>query len=85
MKIALGGCKQLLGTLAVNTAGQSVFWLPALVEFGVENGGDGAKCTENKGISGSLPADLKNASVLRSIGIYCNSFTGNLFYCPAPL
>jgi hypothetical protein len=77
VKIALGGCN-LLGTLAVSAAGQSIFSLPALAEFGVENGGDGAKCTEKRGISGRLPADLKNASMLRSIGMYCNSFTGTL-------
>jgi hypothetical protein len=77
VKIALGGCN-LLGTLAVNAAGQSIFSLPALAEFGVENGGDGAKCAENKGIGGRLPADLQNASMLRSIGMYCNSFTGTL-------
>jgi hypothetical protein len=76
-KIALGGCN-LLGTLAVNAAGQSIFSLPALAEFGVENGGDGAKCSENKGIGGRLPADLQHAAVLRSIGIYCNSFSGTL-------
>jgi len=77
VKIALGGCN-LLGTLAVNAAGQSLFSLPALADFGVENGGDGAKCSENKGINGKLPDDLKNASMLRSIGMYCNSFTGTL-------
>jgi hypothetical protein len=82
-KIALGGCG-LLGTLAVNKAGQSIFSLPALEELDVQNGGDGANCTRNlppmynKGIGGSLPADLKNAAVLRSIGMYCNSFTGTL-------
>jgi hypothetical protein len=43
-KIALGGCN-LLGMLTANAAGQSVFSLPAMEEFGVPNGGDGAKCT----------------------------------------
>jgi Leucine-rich repeat (LRR) protein len=52
--------------------------LPALEEFHVESGGDGAKCPENKGIAGALPSDLANASALRVVGIYCNSFTGTL-------
>jgi hypothetical protein len=67
----------LLGTLAVNKAGQSIFSLPALQEFHAENGGDGAKCLK-KGISGALPADLKNALMLQVLGLYCNSFTGTL-------
>jgi Leucine-rich repeat (LRR) protein len=58
--------------------------LPALEEFHVENGGDGATCPENKGIAGALPSDLANASALRVIGTYCNSFTGTLDVLVSP-
>jgi hypothetical protein len=81
-KIALGGCN-LLGKLPTNTKGQSIFALEALEEFHVENGGDAAKCTENK-VSGSIYLQPQLSIATCYYFCYYNLFLCILIPVPTP-
>jgi hypothetical protein len=75
--LSLGGCN-LQGKLTLNTTGHSIMSLPFLEQFHVEAAGEGALCKTRQGIGGELPADLKHASRLKVLGLYCNVFNGTL-------
>jgi hypothetical protein len=76
--LSLGGCN-LQGSIPVNDTGHSIFSsLVELKEFHVEAAGEGALCNTRNGLSGKLPADLKDAKNLEVLGLYCNIFTGTL-------
>ena len=75
--LKLGGCN-LQGSIPANAAGKSVFSLSALTEFHAEQAGEGALCNTRQGIRGPLPIDLKDATHLQVLGLYCNTFTGPL-------